>query len=188
MQKNKLLDILGITDINLCLEKLNDINDKIKILSQKLNNSKTENLVAELQLINNELSIILKTYGTHSLEDLLTICFGSNHKLTTDPLLESKLDLLKKYFHPTSYKVVNKKDEYKNKKNTTDIGFDDTLNNIACMDISNTTKQFHFKVYGLKLFVTNTQLKKSLVINGIVDVIILNYLNKNPYFKRLFYY
>jgi len=182
VQKNKLLDILGITDINLCLEKLNEINEKIKILSQKLNNSKTENLVAELQLINNELSIILKSYGTQNLEDLLTICFGSNHKLTTDPLLESKLDLLKKYFHPTSYKVVNKKDEYKkeenkNKKNTNNCDFDDVSNNITCLDISNTTKQFHFKVYGLKLFVTNTQLKKSLVINGIVDDIIINYLN-----------
>ena len=182
VQKNKLLDILGITDINLCLEKLNEINEKIKILSQKLNNSKTENLVAELQLINNELSIILKSYGTQNLEDLLTICFGSNHKLTTDPLLENKLDLLKKYFHPTSYKVVNKKDEYKkeenkNKKNTNNCDFDDNLNNITCLDISNTTKQFHFKVYGLKLFVTNTHLKKSLVINGIVDDIVINYLN-----------
>jgi len=47
---------------------------------------------------------------------LLLICFGNNNKITTTEKENEKFDLLKKYFHPTSYKVVVKKDENKNKK------------------------------------------------------------------------
>jgi hypothetical protein len=32
VQKNKNLDILGISDVNNCIEKLNEINEKIKTM------------------------------------------------------------------------------------------------------------------------------------------------------------
>jgi hypothetical protein len=72
-------------------------------------------LIRHIKLINNELSGLLKNYGTENLEDLLLICFGNNNKVTTDETEHHKFELLKKYFHPTSYKVVSKKDDPKKK-------------------------------------------------------------------------
>jgi len=171
VQKNKFLDILGISDVSACIEKLGEISKKIQELIDKKNN--TDNLINNLQLINNDLSCLLKSYGTDSLEDLLLICFGNNNKIATNELETNKFELFKKYFHPTSYKVINKKDELKHKK-TDDI---DENSNFSCSSIVTSYKQFHMKVYGVKIFVHSSILKKSLIIFGIIDDIVIEFLN-----------
>ena len=184
VQKNKNIDILGISDVNVCIEKLNEINIKIKNISDSLKpNVKQDALINELQVINNDFSALLKNYGTEKLEDLLIICFGINNKITSNETEELKLELLKKYFHPTSYKVINKKEETKPKKITIDKT-DDIMINIECSDISTTVKQFHLKVYGIKVFINSSILKKSLVVYGIVDDIIIDYLNDKYIIKK----
>ena len=113
VQKNKIFDILGISDVSTCIDRLNEINKKIKDIGDKsIKNNNTEIQVSNLQFINNELSGIFKNYGTDSLEDLLLICFGNNYKILGDDEKEhQKFELLKKYFHPTSYKVILKNDD-----------------------------------------------------------------------------
>jgi ATP-dependent Lon protease len=172
VQKNKFLDILGISDVNTCIERLGDLSKKIQEVSE--NKTNTDVLINNLQQINNELSSLLKSYGTDSLDDLLLICFGNNSKIITEDTQYDKFELLKKYFHPTSYKVINKKDDNKQKKN--DECFDDTTN-LVCYDVVSSYKQFHMKVYGIKLLIHNTVLKKSLIIFGIVDDIVIEFLN-----------
>jgi ATP-dependent Lon protease len=174
VQKNKIHDILGISDVSTCIDKLNEINKKIKEINID-NTTNTDTLINRLQVINNDLSSILKSYGTESLEDLLLICFGNNNKITNDENEQLKFDLLKKYFHPTSYKVIIKKDENKNKKD--DENFDDKFKNLDCKDIVSNYKQLHMRVYGIKLYVHSSILKKSLMIYGIVDDIVVNFLN-----------
>jgi ATP-dependent Lon protease len=177
VQKNKFLDILGISDVSTCIERLGDLSNKIQeIIDSKMNG---DTLINNLQFINNELSSLLKNYGTDSLEDLLVICLGNNNKITTTNDEEEKLYLLKKYFHPTSYKVINKKDDLK-KKNQDDI---EIVENLSCSDVISSYKQFHMKVYGLKLSVNSTILNKSLIIYGIVDDIVVDFLN-SKYIKR----
>ena len=107
VQKNKTLDILGVSDVTACIDRLTEINQKIKELIE-INNTKTntDTLINNLQIINNELSGLFKTYGTENLEDLLLICFGNNNKITHSESDISKFELIKKYFHPTSYKMV----------------------------------------------------------------------------------
>jgi hypothetical protein len=175
VQKNKFLDILGISDVSICIERLGELSKKVQDISDIKSN--TDNLINSLQLINNELSSLLKNYGTESLEDLLLICFGNNNKITTNENEENKLDLLKKYFHPTSYKVITKKDD--NKKKSDDV---DDMANLSCNDVVSIYKQFHMKVYGIKLFVYSTTLKKNLIIFGIVDDIVVDFLN-NKYIQ-----
>jgi ATP-dependent Lon protease len=173
VQKNKFLDILGISDISHCMERLGELNKKIQETSNNKNN--TDNLINNLQLINNELSSLLKNYGTDSLEDLLLICFGNNYKIFKNEKEQNKLELLKKYFHPISYKVINKKED--SKKN-----HDDNIEeneNLMCCDVISTYKQFHIKVYGIKIFIHNSSLKKSLLIFGILDDIIVDFLNND---------
>ena len=172
VQKNKFLDILGISDVNTCIERLGDLSKKIQEVSEIKTN--TDLLINNLQQINNELSSLLKSYGTDSLDDLLLICFGNNSKIITEDIQYDKFELLKKYFHPTSYKVINKKDD--NKQNKKDDIVDDTVN-LTCCDVVSSYKQFHMKVYGIKLIIHNSILKKSLVIFGIVDDIVIEFLN-----------
>ena len=170
VQKNKFLDILGISDVVICIEKLGEISKKIEDVINNKNN--TELLINNLQNINNELSSLLKNYGTENLEDLLLICFGNNSKIFSDDIENKKFDILKKYFHPISYKVLYKKDENKLEKNT-----NETIKNFTCYDISSSYKQFHMKVYGIKLYIHSSILNKSLIIFGFIDDVIINLLN-----------
>jgi ATP-dependent Lon protease len=180
VQKNKMLDILGISDVSTCIDRLNELNKKIKEVVNE-NTTNTDAIINNLQIINNELSGLLKNYGTDSLEDLLLICFGNNNKITTDEKEQVKFDLLKKYFHPTSYKVVVKKDE-KSKKG--EEYYDDKFKNLDCFDIISNYKQLHMKVYGIKLYVHSVFLKKSLIIYGIVDDVIVEFLNNKYIFNK----
>ena len=171
VQKNKFFDILGISDVSTCIERIGGLSTKIQEISE--NKSNADVTINNLQIINNELSSLLKNYGTDSLEDLLLICFGNNNKITTTDAEYEKLELLKKYFHPTSYKVVNKKEESKKKTNEPN---DDPVN-LTCYDIAQNYKQFHMKVYGAKIFLHSSVLKKSLLIFGVIDDVIIEFLN-----------
>jgi ATP-dependent Lon protease len=199
VNQNKLLDILGVGEVNSCINSLNILSEKVKKISQISN---TETIINSLQLINNDLSAILKIYGTESLDDLLTVCFGNNNSIIIpDPDL-LKYELLKKYFHPTSYRVVIIKSQPeskieinaaavadKDKPKTKKIVFldefiDPVIKNLDCIDISLNVKPFHLKVYGIKMYIYNSTLKTTLLINGIVDDIIIGFLN-NKYINSM---
>ena len=106
-QKNKFLDILGISDVCTCIDTLGEISKKIKELTEhKVDINDTNVLLNYLQNINNDLSSVLKNYGTESLDDLLLICFGNNNKVVYSEKEQLKFDILKKYFHPISYKFI----------------------------------------------------------------------------------
>jgi ATP-dependent Lon protease len=166
VQKNKMLDILGIKDVTTCVERLGELSKKIQEMTIIKN---TDIIIHNLQLINNDLSVLLKNYGTNSFEDLLLVCFGSNHKVTTNDNDNDKMELLKKYFHPTGYKVALKKDEKKNSNNE--------IINLTCSDVVSLYTQLRMKVYGIKVYINSPLLNKSLVIFGVVDDIIVDFLN-----------
>ena len=181
IQKSKVLDILGISEVNNCIHSLNSLNDKIISFTNKLNDITTDEVVINLQSINNDLSGILKNYGTENFEDLLLICFGNNSVVKNDNEIV-KFDLLKKYFHPTGYKLINYKvdkngSSNSNKKiNFVDDNFESSKN-LDCSDISLNVKQFHLKVYGLKLYIINSEINKNLVIFGFVDDVNVKFMN-----------
>ena len=176
-QQCKMLDILGISEVSSCIERLGVLSKNIKDAIESTNpNATPDEIVNYLQIVNNDISGILKTYGTESLEDLLLICFGNNYKIDSET---PKFDLLKRYFHPTGYKIVSKKDDSKSKKNGEEY-VDESTKHLDCFDITSAfIKQFHMKVYGMKLYIHSALLKKSLIIYGIVDDVIIDYLNSN---------
>ena len=53
----------------------------------------------------------------------------------------------------------------------------DENDNLMCYDVVSLYKQFHMKVYGLKVIIHSSALKKSLIIFGIVDDAIVDFLN-----------
>lgn len=179
VQHNKHLEILGISEVASCIEKLGILNKKISDLTE-FKNVTADGLINCLQIINNDLSSLLKTYGTESLEDLLLICFGNNNKIITNETDIYKLDLLKKYFHPISYKVVSKKEE---SKKDTDV-VDNSLQTLIISDVSSNYKQFYMKVNGVKIYIHNSSLNKSLIIFGFLDDIVIELLN-NKYIDSM---
>ena len=184
VQKNKIFDILGISEVNNCINSLSTLNDKINSFVEKINSIETEEVITNLQNINNDLSSILKNYGTETLEDLLLICFGNT---TTSDVDIHKYDLLKRYFHPTGYKIINNKSEKsgvdssssaskKNNVNYIDESFENNKH-LDCLDLSLQFKQFHMKVYGIKLYIINSEINKSLIIYGYLDDVNIKFMS-----------
>ena len=161
INKNKLLGIVTTIDVNLCTNKLYDLNSHIKEIENNINikmHIDIDTNINKLQHINNELSSMIKNYGTTSLSDLMIICFGNDVNCSNN----LKFDLLLKYFHPISYKILNVVDE---------------KNNLDCFDINNSYKQFYVKVHGIKLYIYNSSYKKGLLIYGIVDDVMIDLLS-----------
>lgn len=186
VQKNKILDIVGVSEVNSCFYTLSELSDKIKTLDEDLIKNNTDNVINILQTVNNELSTLFKLFGTESFEDLLWICFGNNsiNTYAISDMDKYKFELLKKYFHPTSYKIAGlKKDGEKGgKEGKNDDAFNEKSKNLDCIDISIRVKPFHLKVFGIQMIVHNPQHNKSLIITGIIDDILIDFLN-NRFFN-----
>ena len=117
-----------------------------------------------------------------------------NNKITQNEIESSKFELLKKYFHPTSYKIIVKKEDdvkpndkpdkpdkkdKKNKKSSLDEFMNDKIKNLDCTIY--TEKNFQMKVYGIKLYIYHPSFNKNIVITGLLDDIILNFINNNTF-------
>lgn len=167
VSQNKLKNILGLSEVNNCMNLLSTFVSKVNLPIVDLDNA-----VNSLQIINNELSGLFKLFGTSLLSDLLFICFGNNTAphFTKNDSEKDKFELLLKYFHPTSYKVVGKQP-------SNDV-------NLQCIDLSITAKPFYMKVHGIQLFITHFSNKKSLFINGYVDDVMIDLLS-NPFITEL---
>ncbi len=189
VHRYKFMDILGANDINVCVKaletlfsQLTEIQDKIDA-KEKLDN---DAIITKLQEINNDLSVLLKSFGTESMDDLITVCFGSDfiESILTNEN-RSKYDIIRKYVHPIGYKVMVWKGDKKNKTNQTlsknriieDFMIVETAENFDCFDLARTSKSFQTKVFGIKLAIQHETLKKTLIICGIVDEIMLECLN-----------
>ena len=177
VQKNKTFDILGVNDVNICLENLHEINLKLKAIPI-VPTENMENYINKLQIINNDISSLLKSYGTYSLDDLLTICFGNNNIYYSSEIDKIKLELLQKYFHPINYKVITIKETHQNNHIILSENNQlEKINNIHCFDVIDSFKQFHMKVYGMKIYFFNSNCNKCILVNGIIDDISMEFLN-----------
>lgn len=119
VQKNKLLEIIGVGDVHLYLENSIRLHQRIKNLEKNVHQQKKDTVVDELQNINNEISSLMKDFGTQFLEDLLLVCLGKNTILQNNPLFLSKYEFINHYFHPVSYKISVKKESSSKKTTTT---------------------------------------------------------------------
>ena len=74
-------------------------------------------IINRLQQINNDLSVNFRLYGTKNIEDVLNICFGTEY-IKENIVVENKAlyEVLKKYVHPISYKILDWKEKNKEGK------------------------------------------------------------------------
>lgn len=179
IQQNKILDIISVGDLNNYTTTLIGLSERLKDITDATITNNTDNVINTLQHINNDMSSLFKSVGTSSFEDLLWICCGNNSVNTyaISDMEKQKFDILKKYFHPTGYKILNSSKKNDNEKNMDDRYFNEKSKNLDCIDVNIKTKSFYLKVHGLQVIIHNLQHKKSLVITGLVDDLVLDVLN-----------
>ena len=159
IQKYKVMDIFGSNELNVCINNLNVLFDSLSLLS---NDGTDENKYKEI--IKN-LSELLQTFGTDNVKDLIFIIFDDDIQLNLNTEDDKKLKLILKYLHPISFSIKS----YKNTKTN--------CNNLECVDLSKLSDNFHVKVYGIKLTINIQNKKKSIVVCGILDDLLLHCLN-----------
>ena len=78
VEKYKVNDIINASDLNVCIQNLENIYIELTNIKDTLNSSKknTEQIIKKLQKINDELSMLFKTFGTKNIKYILDICHG----------------------------------------------------------------------------------------------------------------
>ena len=146
----------------------------------------SEDIIAIIQECTTELSSLFRTFGTENIDDLISVCFGSEFTKTfATPEIASKYDVMRKYVHPIGYKVMHWKNaqskqdskELKKTRVVEDFMIMEQSNNLDCYDLSRTSKAFQTKVYGVKFAVKNSSQNKTLVVCALVDDLMLECLN-----------
>lgn len=181
----KSIDILSSNDINTSTQCLEKIYQHIEscLIGKSVD-------VDDVQSISDDMSSVIRNYGTYHLHDLIQIT-----KQKTDGWDESKYEVLKKFMHPIHYKILPWKHDKKSasdhkliSKNriVEDFLIVEKSVNLDCFDLSRISKHFYSRVYGIKLAIHNDAEQKTLIITGIVDNILLDcYLNYDYISNRI---
>lgn len=182
IQSYKSKGIFSVSELNICFNSIEHIFEELnKIEKNGYDSLKNyENIINLLQKINNDISLVFKSFGTKNLQDLLIISMGVDF---IDNIEQSDMDIfniLKKYIHPIGYKTMS----YDNlSKKTTPIAKNKIVEdfmivekskNFDCFDLARTSKLFQKKVYGIKVSIHNPKEKKILIVSGLVDDITIN--------------
>ena len=188
--KYKTMDIIGASDINICLQNIENVQNNIINIQTILHSNNKVNyndLFERVQKINNEFSSIFKCYGTESISDVINVCYGKEYlnKLNNDN--NSLYNIIKTFIHPIKYKVLVWKDSHKISKNTNkklmknriveDYMIVDQAKTLDCFDLARTQQNFLTKVYGIKICFQNEDEKKTLILSGIIDDIGMQFIN-----------
>jgi len=196
VQQYKTKDIIGASELNVCIQGLESLYYELNILKIMVESNEKhldfDEILTRLQKINNELSSIFRNFGTQHIEDLIIVAFASDFiKKTISDNNKDKYELLKKYVHPISYKVMTWKDDDKKIKNkktlaknriVEDFMIVESAENFECFDLARTSRKFNTKVYGIKVAIKNYEEKKTLIISGLVDDIMVSC--NNHYFIK----
>ena len=188
VQQYKVKDIIGASELNVCIQGLESLYEELNTIKTMVNNEKHldfDDIITRLQKINNELSSIFRNFGTLHISDLITVAFASDfiQKTITDEN-RAKYEIIKKYVHPISYKAMTwKEKDGANKKKLAknriveDFMIVESAKNFECFDLARTSRKFNTKVYGIKVAIKNSAEKKTLIISGLVDDMIVSCSN-----------
>ena len=77
IQRNKLYDIIGANEFNTCMFMLEKNFSTLLKIQEDFKKKGVDVIINELQTINNELSMLFKTFGTLKIIDLISVvCFS----------------------------------------------------------------------------------------------------------------
>tara|TARA_Y100001970_G_scaffold37677_1_gene46554 strand:- start:7250 stop:10447 length:3198 start_codon:yes stop_codon:yes gene_type:complete len=198
VHRHKLYDVLGSKELNLCLKQLEQQLEKVLKLENIIkNNISKKKFMEYYNEIKNSLYLTIKSFGTSRIEDLIEICFGEKYILNLKN--KTKWEVLKKYVKPIGFKSMSMRENKvdKNKpisKNriVEDFMISDRGKTLDCYDLSRTSTNFQTKVFGIKIAFQNNEEKKTLIVCGLVETVVIQCLNseyinnkyRNIYLKK----
>ena len=192
VEKYKTNDILSPSELNLCIQNLENIYLDIKKIEKLKNKQSINKSINKLQLVNDDISLVFKTFGTNKIEYILKVCYGTDFikNLSVD---KEKLNLVLNYFQPISYKILPwKKTKVKTIENKIvknkiieDCTIDDAGENLDCYDLCRTTSKFYTKVFGIKIVFQNPEKKNTIIISGIINELLMSCLQNDFIDKRI---
>ena len=182
INKYKSVNIYGASEISLCIKQLEDVYETIQQLkvSIEFDSIKNDEILSALQSISNSFFNIFKTYGTRDIEDLLYVSFGNDYISSLEELVDPNIyDIIKNHVRPIGFTVLPWKEKRNEKKKLArnriveDFSIVETAKTLDCFDLARTSRNFLTKVYGIKIAFQNPLEKKTLIIKGLVDNLLL---------------
>jgi len=191
IQEYKSMELFSNSDINVCMTNLSEIYEKTVEIPGLLHTEiNMENIIELLQNIIDKLSVIIGKYGTKKMDDLLFICFGSQYiqQKNENEYLQSKIELIRKFVHPINYKNTYWKNDFElsssqlcSNKLSSEIIQIEKSENYECYDNDSALyKTFSNKINGIRIVVQNTSARRTLIVNGVIDMVDIHYIT-NPY-------
>ena len=185
-------ELFSNSEVNICIMSLKDLHNKTIDILTKISSDSVESIIDLLQSLIDKLTAIISTFGTKSVDDLIYMTFGStfiNYK--GEPTIISKFNLIRKYIHPTGFKILS---NYSNvgatanniciDKITDDIIVVESSPQFECFPCDTNTSSFHNKVYGIKVIFRCEETKKIMIMSGITDDVNLDMLADDLYIEK----
>ena len=179
----KMMDIVSSANLAICNDCLELLFKNLHAIEETITNENYNDQLTSLQTINNDISSIIKKYGTLDLNDLITVCLDKNY-LANHVADEDKemVELLLKLFQPVNYKSICWSHIPEELDDTATLMEDFSLarnaKNFHCFPLHN-ADNFKMDCAGCKLVVHNPSQKKTLIITGIINEISLQCINNN---------
>ena len=181
----KLLDVYGASEQNICIKNLEQVYHNIQVLksSIKFDTINSNAIMSNIQEINDALCCIFKSYGTSDVQDLLQIGFGIEYcSQFIDSSNADMFDIIKSFVSPIGFNIIPWKKNQKNSTNNKilsknriveDFSIVETSKTLDCFDLARTSRNFLTKVYGIKISFQNKEQRKTLILCGLVDDVLL---------------
>jgi ATP-dependent Lon protease len=172
------------SEVNICITSLKDLHNKTIETFDKIGLEPVETTIDSLQIIIDKLTTIISTFGTKSVDDLIYMTFGSGFiDYKGEPTIVSKFNLIRKYVHPTGFKIspnyVNPPTSSNSlciDKITDDVIVVESSPQFECFVGNSNSASFHNKVHGIKVVLRCEDTKKTMIMSGITDEINLDIL------------
>ena len=185
VNRYKMFDIYGASELNVCIKHLENVYHTIQVLKASLefDTINSNHIMTNIQEINDEVCCIFKKFGTEQMEDLLQVSMGNEYIHHVHESSNTNVyDIIKKYVKPISFNIIPwKKDRKKNIKHQKltknriieDFSIVETSTTLDCFDLARTSRNFLTKVYGIKIAFQNEAQRKTLIVYGLVEDLLL---------------
>ena len=178
IQEYKQMSIFSNVDMNTCITVLNELY----ICSRNvIGMSDIENTIDSLQKIIDKLSIIMSGYGTKNIADLIYITLGSDFPTLTNPYINAKYELIKRFVHPVGFKLISDTTCKSSNSICVDKITDEAIKLesaplLECFECDTNTTSLNYKINGIRIILRGNN-NKLIIVNGIVDDINLELLS-----------
>ena len=184
-QLYKTLGYIEANDLNSCIIYAEGIYLKLKkeLLSIETNSTENvETLISALQAIITDISTLISLYGCDTLENLIHICIG--YKFSIEEKYKSTYTLLNNYVKPVRYKIL---DWHKKSKTTADENICKNADMFECFDFDPDKEylDIKYRIYGIKIAIHNVDKQHTLVVYGIIEDVLLDFIETECITKKI---